>query len=161
MLSKNQLQKIKEAIVKKPYVFYLVIIFLGYLGLNIWLNQTFVTFSVLFTAYKLSFAIPFVALSLITAFLVAVTINLIILKFKEFRAVNKTSGIAAVAIFLGFVGGACPGCFVGIFPAIVGIFGASLTLTSLPLNGLEIQIASSLILILSIHLLTRNKVCKV
>lgn len=159
-MENNRIQKIKNVIVKKPYSYYFIVIFLAYLGLNIWLNQSFETFDV-FNGYRLGFIIPFYILNFVTAFLVAVNLNLIFVKFKDFKQMNKTGGFTAFGIFLGFVGGACPGCFAGVFPALVGIFGASLTLSALPLNGLEIQVAASLILMASIFLLTRENVCKI
>ena len=116
----------------------------------------------LFTStHFFSFVIPFIIFNFLVAFLVALNLNLVIIKFREFRIVNKTGGVTAVGIFLGFLGGACPGCFAGILPAIVGIFGSTFVLNDLPLNGLEIQVASALILVLSTYLLTREKVCKV
>nr|MBI4156533.1 hypothetical protein [Candidatus Woesearchaeota archaeon] len=136
------------------------------LGINILINKTFITLPTLFTSYRLSFAIPFIALSLITALLVAVNVNLIIIKFKELKKMNKkvnagVGGMGALGIFGGILGGACPGCFVGLFPAFLGLFGITASLSILPLYGLEIQILSSILLTMSIFLLTRENICKI
>ncbi len=163
----TRIQKIKNVIVKKPFVFYFILIFLGYLGLNFLLNQSFITLPTLFKTYKFSFSISFAILTLITAILVAININLVIIKFKELKLLNDvkglkgSGGITSLGIFGGLLGGACPGCFVGLFPAFVGLFGITATLSNLPLFGLEIQILSSGLLILSTFLLTKDNTCKI
>jgi len=124
-------------------------------------NKTYVTLPTLFTAYRISFVIPFIALSLITALLVGVNINLIILKFKEIKLLSGIGGTASLGLFGGILGGACPGCLVGLFPAFIGLFGVSATLSNLPLFGLEVQIASAGFLILSMFLLTKDVTCKI
>ena len=95
------------------------------------------------------------------ALLVGLVINLVIIKFKELKHVNKVSGLAAVGLFGGLLGGACPSCFVGLFPAFLGLFGVTASLSSLPLFGLEIQIGSILLLLISVYFLTKNSVCEV
>ncbi|MBI2004315.1 hypothetical protein HYS72_02510 [Candidatus Pacearchaeota archaeon] len=162
----NRLKKTKNAIIKKPYVFYFIGVFLAYLAINVLINKTFVTLPTLFTSYKLSFAIPFIALSLITALLAAANVNLVIIKFKELKQMNKkgnagVGGMGALGIFGGILGGACPGCFVGLFPALLGLFGITASLSILPLYGLEIQMLSLVLLTISIFLLTRENICKV
>lgn len=163
---KTRIKKIKNVIIKRPYVFYFIIIFLTYLGINILLNKTYITFPTIFKSYKILFLIPFILLNLITAFLVGININLIIVKFKELKLINDIKGttrggIVSLGIFGGLLGGACPGCFVGLFPAFLGLFGITMTLGNLPLHGLEIQIISSIILIISLFLLTKENKCKV
>ena len=61
----------------------------------------------------------------------------------------------------GILGGACPGCFVGLFPAFLGLFGMTATLSILPFNGLEIQVASTALLLFSSYFLTKPLTCKV
>jgi hypothetical protein len=157
----NRIAKIKNVTIKRPYVFYFITAFILYLGLNSFLNKTFVTFSTLFTAYNLSFSIPFVTLHILTALLIATNINLIIFKFKELKLLSKTGGVTFLGIFGGLLAGACPGCLVGLFPAFIGLFGITATLGTLPLYGLEIQIISSILLIVAIIFLTKENVCKV
>ena len=69
--------------------------------------------------------------------------------------------IHALGIFAGVLGGACPGCFVGLFPAVLGLFGVTASLSVLPFYGLEIQAASIVLLIVAIFFLTKETVCKV
>lgn len=157
----KRINKIKDATIRRPYVFYFIGIFFLYLGINILVNKSFVVLPNFFNLYKPSFAISFLFLNLITALLVAINLNLVILKFKELKLLSKIGSTTSMGVFGGILGGACPGCFVGLFPAFVGLFGLTATLSSLPLHGLEIQIASSALLVLSIFLLTNETVCKV
>jgi hypothetical protein len=156
---KTRLWRINEATLKKPYIFSFFIIFLAYLFLNIFVNQTHVTVSTLFNN-NLKIIIPFIFFSVLVALLVATSINLAVIKFKELKKVNKVSGITAIGAFGGVLGGACPSCFVGLFPAFIGIFGIAASLSDLPLYGLEIQIFSAILLVVSIILLTRENICK-
>ena len=125
-----------------------------------WINQLGITIPTLFNN-NLKIIIPFVVFTFLIALLVGLVINLVIIKFKELKHVNKVSGLAAVGLFGGLLGGACPSCFVGLFPAFLGLFGVTASLSSLPLFGLEIQIGSILLLLISVYFLTKNSVCEV
>ena len=163
ILNKRRIERIKRAITEKPYVFYFIGIFLVYIALNLGVNQVYVNLPIL-TSYATWFFVPFVILNfLLVPFLVALTVNLSIIKFKEMRSVSSksSSGFGFVGVFGGILGGACPGCFVGLFPAVLGLFGITATLAILPLYGLEIQLASVGLLGFSIVLLTRDNVCKI
>lgn len=163
IFNKRRIERIKRAVLKKPYVFYFIGIFLVYIALNLWVNQMYVNLPIL-TSYATWFLVPFVVLNfLLVPFLVALTVNLFIIKFKEMRSVSGkgSGGFGFVGVFGGILGGACPGCFVGLFPAVLGLFGITATLAILPLYGLEIQAASVGLLGFSIILLTRDNVCKI
>jgi hypothetical protein len=83
-------------------------------------------------------------------------------KIKDLKTLSKKgSSISIIAIFGTLLGGACPHCFVGLFPAIIGLFGSTMTLANLPLQGFEIQIISSIILIISIYYLQKPTTCKI
>lgn len=153
-------KKIKEVILTSPYFFYFVFIFILYIFLNIIINKLYITREVLFN--NLKFGIPFILLNILIAGLIATNINLIIIKSKEFKLLNNNGkNLTFLGILGGFLGGACPGCFVGLFPAFLGLFGITASLSILPLYGFEIQIVSALLLILSIYLLTKNPVCEI
>jgi len=159
--NKIRLQRIKSAIISRPYLF--SFIFLLYILINFLSNKTYDVAPVIFT-YNLVFVIPFLTLSfLITPFLVAITINLSITKFKEMKSLSSKGeeGFTVIGIFSGVLGGACPGCFMGLFPAFLGLFGITATLGNLPFLGLEIQFLSIILLIVAIVLLTRDSVCKI
>jgi hypothetical protein len=159
-MNKNRIERIKTALLKKPYVFSFILIFLVYIFLNLWVNKLYQNI-IVFTSYALWFRIHFILFNfLIIPTLVALTLNLAILRFKE-SLVVKEFGIFSLGAFGGILGGACPGCFAGLFPALLGLFGVTATLASLPFFGLEIQAASTMLLIVSIFLLTKDVVCKI
>ena len=159
-MKKERIKRIKKAITKKPYVFYFIGIFLLYIAINLIVNKLYVNLNV-FTSLVLWFRIPFLLFNfLIIPFLVALTINLSILRFKE-AGFGKHTSASGLGVFAGVLGGACPGCFVGLFPALLGLFGISASLSVLPLFGLEIQIFSAGFLIIAIHLLTKKIVCEI
>lgn len=154
-------KKIKEAVFKKPYSFYFLFFFFLYLFFNIYINKLYVTYRVLID--NLYYGIFLIFLMLAVAFLVGLNINLMILKFKEYRKLNYKSGsFATFGVFFGILGGACPGCIVGLFPAVAGIFfGIGISLNILPFKGLELQVLSIILLIVSTNLLSKNSVCKI
>ncbi len=146
------------------YLFSFIFIVLLYLGINILVNQMYVTGPSVLVSFNPLFLIPFLTLHGIVAVLVGLSINLAHIKYTELKAVqavNKESGITALGIFGGLLGGACPGCFAGLFPAVLGLFGISASLSVLPLYGLEIQAFSAVLLGVSIFLLTKPAVCEI
>ena len=161
-IRERRLERMKKAVFEKPYVFYFIFIFLAYIGLNVWVNQLYVSFSTL-TNLATWFFIPFVLFTfLIVPLLAALTINLSIIRFKEAGFGRREGGATSVGVFVGVLGGACPGCLVGLFPDVLGLFGiAGTSLSVLPLYGLEIQFISSALLIFAVILLTSDVVCKV
>ncbi len=159
-MNKGRKERIKKVILKKPYIFYFIGIFLAYVAVNLIINKLYVNLEV-FTSFALWFRIPFLFFNfLLIPSLVALTINLSILRFKE-AGFGKHTGAAGFGIFGGVLGGACPGCFVGLFPAVLGLFGITATLSILPLFGLELQILSAALLTTAIFLLTKDIVCEV
>tara|TARA_Y100000034_G_C6761847_1_gene339368 strand:- start:121 stop:609 length:489 start_codon:yes stop_codon:yes gene_type:complete len=156
----DRINKIKKVILTKPYAYSFIIIVLAYLITNIVINQVYVTSSFLFN-YNLKIIIPFIILNLIIAILIGISVNLIWLKFKEYKSVNKEHGLTFLGVFGGLMGGACPGCFVGLFPAFLGLFGITASLSTLPFLGLELQIGSVALLAGSIFLLTNEDICKI
>lgn len=161
-IKERRLERIKKAVFKKPYVFYFIFVFLSYIGLNVWVNQLYVSFSTL-NDLATWFLIPFVFFTfLIVPLLAALTINLSIIRFKEAGFGKREGSATSVGVFAGVLGGACPGCLVGLFPAVLGLFGiAGISLSVLPLYGLEIQFLSSALLIFAVFLLTSDVVCKI
>ena len=149
--------KLKKSIISRPYSYYFIVFFLGYIFLNFFVNNLSNTYILLFSTLtgKLTLVSMF-----ITGLLVATSLNLVIMKFKEIRQFNKAEGFAAFGIFGGLMGGACSVCFVGLFPAVLGLFGVTVSLTDLPFNGVELQVGSILLLGVSIVLLSHPSVCK-
>jgi len=154
-------KKMRQAIFAKPYSFYFIFFFFLYLIFNIYINKIYVTFGVVF--YNPSFGIPLILLMVLVAGFVALNINLMIMKFRELKKINGGTGsITTLGIFLGILGGACPGCLGGLFPAFLGIFGgAAAGLEILPFNGLELQAGSLILLLISAKLMSKPAVCKI
>ena len=160
--NKRRIERIKRGITKKPYVFYFVGIFLMYIAINLFANKLYVNLDIL-TSFATWFIIPFLLFNfLIIPLLVGLTVSLSVLRFKEVGSLfGKEGGAGTFGVFGGLMGGACPGCFVGLFPAVLGLFGITATLSVLPLFGLEIQFLSAVFLVTAIILLTKDTVCKV
>ena len=153
---KERWDRLKLTIKSRPYLF--TGVFLGYIVLNSLINKTYLTLPTILASLKVS--IPYIIFALSIAFLVAANVSLAVGKFKELKSM-KTGGVAAVGAFGGLIGGACPGCFVGLFPAVLGLFGVTASLSILPFYGFEIQAVSAVVLIGSIFLLTKENVCKI
>tara|TARA_Y100000310_G_scaffold163794_1_gene163585 strand:+ start:6018 stop:6494 length:477 start_codon:yes stop_codon:yes gene_type:complete len=157
----GRFEKIKKVTLTKPYFFYFLISAGLFIVLNIYINKLNVTGPMfLFSNPKLG--LPILFFIILIAGLIALNINLIIFKFKEIKSLNKKgSGLTFFGVFGGFLGGACPSCFVGLFPAVLGLFGISVSLSILPFYGLEIQAVSAVLLIISVSYLTKETVCKI
>lgn len=154
-------RKMRDAMFSRPYSFYFIFFFFSYLALNVYINKLHVTYGLLY--HNLTYGIPMVILTISVAAFVALSINLMIMKFKELKKVNSgAGGITTLAIFLGIMGGACPGCIVGLFPIVMGMFGgAGFSLSVLPFYGLELQAASLVLLIIGTKLMSKPAVCKI
>ena len=160
MTTAGRWDKLRTVTATRPYTYWLASIIVTYLALDVVINKLHVTAETFFTS-RASFVIPFLLFTLIVAVLVGISINLVILKFRELRTMSRASGITAAGIFGGLLAGACPGCIVGLFPAFVGLFGISAGLGILPLFGLELQLISVALLLVAIFFLTRETTCKV
>ena len=103
-----------------------------------------------------------ILLMLLVAGFVGLNINLMIMKFKELKKINRAGGITTLGIFLGIMGGACPGCLVGLFPAVLGLLGSvGYSLSVLPFDGLELQVGSLVLLVISARLMSKPSVCRI
>ena len=156
---KKRFEKVK-IVFTKPYIYSFIIIFLLYLTINYFINGFSETAPVFFS-FNLNIIIPLIIFNLFIAVLVGVTINLIYIKFKEYKKIHKGHGFSSLGMFVGLLGGACPGCFAGLFPAFMGLFGITASLSSLPLFGMELQLLSIILLLISIYLLTNDDICKI
>jgi len=156
----SRLNNLKSSITTKPYSYIFIISTIIYLAINTYLNQLYISLENVLS-YNLYFIVPFIALTLLVSLLVGANISLAVIKIRELKQISKASGLTLVGTFGGILGGACPGCFVGLFPAFLGLFGATATLGNLPLYGIEIQLISAGLLLISLFLLTKDTTCKV
>ena len=153
-------KKVRQAIFARPYSFYFILFFFLFIGLNIFINKVYVTGRILFT--NLSIGIPFIIFNVLVASLVALNLNLIFIKYKDCKGLNKKgSGVVGLGVFAGLLGGACPGCFAGLFPVFLGLFGVSASLSILPFYGIEIQAVSAVLLMMGAYYISKDNVCDV
>ena len=149
---------------KKPYIFWLIVIFVLYLILNVIFSGFYNTIQGIFIYYKTVnwFKLGFsILLTLIIGILVSVNAVSFYLKYKERKNLKKCKeagvlgGIGTVG---GFVVGVCPLCVTGLIPLLFGIFGVGFSFASLPFQGIEIQILVVLMLLFSLYLLKKRKI---
>lgn len=151
----KRLAHIKEMMGKKPYVYFIIPLSLVYAifsfgtvrfihgGIQEFYRSMFATYT-----------IPYTLMTLVISVLMGVSLTLFFAKLKEVRL--KSAGLGATGIIVGSLAAGCPGCFFGLFPLFLGLFGISATLAILPFNGLELQAISIPILLLSIWTLGKE-----
>lgn len=157
---KNRFKTVYGVTLKRPFIFSFFIIIFLYLIINVSINETIFTIPGLINVSPI-FSLFFIILGILVASLVAANINLIYVKFKALEGLGKGSGLTALGAFGGLLGGACPACFVGLLPAALGLFGVAISLGDFPLYGLEIQIISVIVLMISLFLLTNPNTCSI
>lgn len=147
-----------KKIFRKPYLYYLVLIFLIYIILNIILSQFYITLQYIpryLETLKWRELILSGVLSLIIGVLVSMNSVVTYIKYKERRDIKKQSLLTGFGAIGGFATGICSACVAGLFPLIFGFFGITFSFLSLPFKGIEIQILVVLILIFNLYLLRR------
>ena len=150
-----------KTVLASKYLGLFLTIFILYIAINFFINQFYETLPVFFS-FRLSFVIPYVILSLLIGLLVSINITLIVYKLRQVRTLNtEQTGATAMGVFGGMLGGACPGCFVGLLPSLAGVFGVTVSLSSLPFLGYEIQIPTLLILGATTYVVASPLTCKV
>lgn len=121
-------------------------------------------FARFFSTYSKSYAYPAFFLNILLSLLVGVNISLLVHRISMLKRLNsRGSLISSIGLFTGALANGCPGCFAGLFPMFLSLFGITATLSVLPFNGLELQAASMVLLSFSIFFLSspRGNVCKV
>ena len=154
-------EKIKKVIIQIPYNYFFYLWIILFLTLNFFLNEIYITGLGIFN-YELIIIIPYLTFMILNSILISISINLIIFRYKEIKSVNpKNTFLSTIALFFYFIAGACPGCISGIFPFIFGAVLGTFTLSSLPLYGIEIQLLSTILLLVSINYMSNDLVCRV
>ena len=146
-------------IFKRPYLYWLVGIFVVYLALTIYLSEFYITAKYIpsyLDTIHWSELILSGLFSLTIAALVSVNSVYGYIKYKQRRSIKKSGTLTCAATVGGFATGVCPACITGAFPLILGFFGISFTWGALPFKGLEIQAALIFLLALSLYLLKRR-----
>jgi hypothetical protein len=102
----------------------------------------------------LSYTIPFTALTLLLSVTFGIAAMLFVAKLREIRL--KSAGLGFTGLLFGGLAAGCPGCYFGLFPILLSLFGISATLAILPFNGLELQILGIIAMCASIITLAKG-----
>lgn len=134
---------------KKPYIYWLIGIFLFYLIINLFFTGFYRTIPlIIFYAKTVNWfkLIVSLLLSLFIGFFVAINSIYLYLRYKERRKCAKGATTTGIGVIGGMVTGVCPLC-VSLLPIILGFIGISFSIASLPLQGIEIQAVVLVLLI--------------
>lgn len=146
-------------LLKKPYIYFVVVIFLIYIILDIILSGFYNTIPlILFYAKTVDWVKLSISLFLTMGIGILIASNFVLIyaKYQERKQCRQAGTVATVGALGGLVVGVCPLCITGIFPIIWGALGISFSFLSLPFQGVEIQILIVITLIISLFML-RNK----
>ncbi len=148
-----------KKVLRKPYLFFTIIIFIVYLALNIFISGFYKNLPLLFiyasTVSWLKLGVSLI-LTIIIGLLVSVTSVLTYIKYKERKDCGKEAVISGVGGVGGLIVGVCPLCITGLSQLILGLFGAGFTFASLPFQGIEFQFGVVVILMISLYFLGRK-----
>ena len=158
MTNIRSIMKIRE-IFQKPYIYFVVLIFLVYLLVNILISGFYDTIPLIIVYAKtvnwLELAISII-LSLFIGILVAMNAVFVYVKYKERKKCAGSATLGGIGIIGGLATGVCPLCITGIFPLLLGVLGVSFSFASLPLKGIEIQVLVVFVLVISLLFLNRK-----
>ncbi len=147
-----------KRVFKKPYVYWIIAIFISYLFLAVYFSQFYTTAK--FIPYYLNtihwprFVLALL-FTLMIAFLVAVNSTYSYIKYQERKNIRKASTLTCAAALGGLTTGVCPACAATLL-YLPNFLGISFTYSSLPFQGLEIQAALIIILIVSLYFVSRG-----
>ena len=148
-----------KILLKKPYIYFMILIFLVYLSLNMILSGFYNTIPLIWVYAKtvnwLKLGIS-LFLTLVTGTLIAFNSVLIYIRYKERKKCKRDISLSSVGAIGGLVTGACPLCVTGLIPLILGFIGISFSLASLPFQGIEVQVLVALVLFISYKQISRQ-----
>ena len=144
----------------KPYINYIIIIFLIYITLNIIFSgfynsvKLILIYSSTVNWFKLGISI---LLTLLIGIFVSVNSVLMYMAYRQRKRCKEAGYLSGVGSIGGLAVGVCPLCVTGLFPLILGFLGISFSFGSLPFGGIEIQVFILGILVWG-YLLLKKKV---
>ncbi len=142
-----------KILLKKPYLYFVILIFLVYLGINILFSGFYNTIPLILVYsktvdwFKLGISI---FLTLVIGALISFNSVLIYIKYKERRKCKKDITLSSAGAIGGLVTGVCPLCITGIIPLVLGFLGISFSFASLPFRGIEVQVLVAIVLTASL-----------
>ena len=148
-----------KQLLKKPYIYSLIIIFIIYLILLLLISGFYQSIILIFIYaktinwFELGLSIVF---SLIIGILVSVNSLLIYLNYRKMKKCKEAGAIAGIGTLSGLAVGVCPLCVTGLFPLLFSFFGVTFSFVALPFKGLEIQILVIFLLSVSLRMLSRS-----
>ena len=152
-----------KEIFRKPYVYFVILIFGLYLLINILISGFYNTIPLIIVYAKtvnwLELGIS-ILLTFTIGILVAINAVYVYAKYKERKKCAGSATLGGIGTVGGLVTGVCPLCVTGLFPLLLGIFGVSFSFASLPLKGIEVQILVIVILIGSLWMLNKKPITK-
>ena len=143
----------------KPYIYFVILIFLVYLGFDVTLSGFYNTIPLILVYaktlnwFKLGLSLTF---TLIIGALISFNSVLIYIKYKQRKRCKKELTLSGVGAIGGLITGVCPLCITGFIPLLFGLVGVSFSLARLPFQGIEIQFLVTIILIASLVNLSRK-----
>lgn len=153
---------------KKPYIYWILVISILYLSFTIYISQFYVSLLYLphFTATINWFDFLFsVGGSIVIAVLVGINVVGTFVLYKMHKhekkslmksSAAKTASVTSVGAVVGTTTGICTACLGSLFPSFFGLFGITISVASLPLQGKEIQIGLIFILLLFFYFIQKD-----
>ena len=148
-----------KEIFKKPYIYFVILVFLIYISIDILISGFYDTIPLILIYantvnwFKLSLSLLF---TLTIGIFIALNTVILYLRFKERKKCKKEITINSIGGIGGLVTGVCPLCVTGIIPLILGFIGISFSFASLPFGGVAIQVLVVIILLLNFISLNNN-----
>lgn len=158
-----------QTVFQRPYLFWIAGISFAYITLNLFLSKFYLT--LWYVPYFLDtlnwrdFLLS-VGFTVFIGVLVAVNMVLAYLHYQENRKLHaskscishdrKATAFASIGAFFGLAIGVCSACTPLLFPFLFSIFGISLTWSTVPINGLHIQLLLSVLLLANIYYFQRE-----
>jgi hypothetical protein len=157
----DRMQYAREVLAQPRYAFIAVLAALVYVGFTmitvLYVHDTLQNF---YRSMYFTYTFSFSAFTVLLSVVFGINIALFTAKVREVRL--KSASLGATGIFFGSLAAGCPGCFFGLFPLVLSVFGISATLAILPFNGIELQALALMALCLSSVTLAKETriVCK-
>lgn len=145
-------------IIQKPHLYWLITIFIVYLGLNIYINQFYETIKYIpIYAQQIHWGklISGIIFTIAISALVALNSVYGYIRYKHHQQIKKSGVIACVGAIGGLATGVCSSCIVAVFPLLFSLFGITFSWASLPFQGLEVQ--ALIIILLSVSVWWMDK----